>query len=41
MSEIRDDLLHTVDRVFDAHCPKALREAVENLVEEMTDKISS
>ena len=29
MSEIRDDLLTTVDRIFDEHCPKAVRESAE------------
>ncbi|MEK7360941.1 MAG: acyl-CoA dehydrogenase family protein, partial [Pseudomonadota bacterium] len=29
MSEIRDDLLKTVDRIFDEHCPKAVRESAE------------
>jgi acyl-CoA dehydrogenase len=29
MSEIRDDLLKTVDRIFDEHCPKTLRESAE------------
>jgi len=29
MSEIRDDLLKTVDRIFDEHCPKQLRESAE------------
>ena len=29
MSEIRDDLLKTVDRIFDEHCPKSVRESAE------------
>jgi acyl-CoA dehydrogenase len=29
MSEIRDDLLKTVDRIFDEHCPKTVRESAE------------
>ncbi len=29
MSEIRDDLLKTVDRLFDEHCSKAVRESAE------------
>jgi len=29
MSEMRNDLLNTVDRIFDEHCPKAAREAAE------------
>lgn len=29
MSEIRADLLNTVDRMFDAHCPKPVRESAE------------
>lgn len=29
MSEIRDDLLKTVDRIFEEHCPKAVRESAE------------
>ncbi len=29
MSEMRNDLLKTVDRIFDEHCPKALRESAE------------
>jgi len=29
MSEIRDDLLKTVDRIFDEHCPREVRESAE------------
>ncbi len=29
MSEIRDDLLKTVDRIFDEHCQKSVRESAE------------
>lgn len=29
MSEMRNDLLNTVDRIFDEHCPKPAREAAE------------
>ncbi|MBE0624700.1 MAG: acyl-CoA dehydrogenase family protein, partial [Burkholderiales bacterium] len=29
MSEMRNDLLNTVDRIFDEHCTKARREAAE------------
>jgi acyl-CoA dehydrogenase len=29
MSEMRNDLLKTVDRVFDEHCPKTVRESAE------------
>jgi len=29
MSEMRNDLLRTVDRIFDEHCPKAARESAE------------
>ena len=29
MSDMRNDLLKTVDRIFDEHCPKALRESAE------------
>ncbi len=29
MSDIRDDLLKTVDRIFDEHCPKPVRESAE------------
>jgi acyl-CoA dehydrogenase len=29
MSEIRNDLLNTVDRIFDEHCPKPVRESAE------------
>jgi acyl-CoA dehydrogenase len=29
MSEMRNDLLQTVDRIFDKHCPKPLRESAE------------
>ena len=29
MSEMRNDLLNTVDRIFDEHCPKTVREAAE------------
>ena len=29
MSEMRNDLLKTVDRIFDEHCPKAVRESAE------------
>jgi acyl-CoA dehydrogenase len=29
MSDMRNDLLKTVDRIFDEHCPKAAREAAE------------
>ena len=29
MSDMRNDLLKTVDRIFDDHCPKELRESAE------------
>jgi acyl-CoA dehydrogenase len=29
MSEMRNDLLKTIDRIFDAHCAKAVRESAE------------
>ncbi len=29
MSDMRNDLLNTVDRIFDEHCPKAVRESAE------------
>jgi acyl-CoA dehydrogenase len=29
MSEMRNDLLNTIDRIFDEHCPKAVRESAE------------
>jgi alkylation response protein AidB-like acyl-CoA dehydrogenase len=29
MSEMRSDLLQTIDRVFDEHCPKPVRESAE------------
>jgi acyl-CoA dehydrogenase len=29
MSEMRNDLLNTVDRIFDEHCPKPVRESAE------------
>jgi acyl-CoA dehydrogenase len=29
MSDMRNDLLKTVDRIFDEHCPKAVRESAE------------
>jgi len=29
MSEMRNDLLKTVDRIFDEHCPKSVRESAE------------
>jgi acyl-CoA dehydrogenase len=29
MSEMRNDLQKTVDRIFDAHCPKSVRESAE------------
>jgi acyl-CoA dehydrogenase len=29
MSETRNDLLNTVDRIFDEHCPKTVRESAE------------
>ena len=29
MSDMRNDLLHTVDRIFDEHCAKPVREAAE------------
>ena len=29
MSGMRNDLLKTVDRIFDEHCPKPVRESAE------------
>jgi acyl-CoA dehydrogenase len=29
MSEMRNDLLHTIDRIFGEHCPKPVRESAE------------